>query len=472
VPYSKLRSRTSWLALLLVCLVLWIASCQRNDDPAATPTRIEVEVPVTVEVTRVVERLITPTPTPPTANCLRGPLANTGDIVIGAILPLSRPGAMLSGFAMQTALSLAVEDVNAAGGVAGKNLRLVTYDSANSAERATIFAERLLSLDCAAVLVGVYHSQVAQAVKEVAHRAGVPVIFASAIADELTSDQSPEVFRIGPTFTMLAQMPAHWLAEVGDYNEDGARFAVIVMDEAGDANGLVKASRHWLEENAFHVDVITVDLPTTDFSSVIARIVALEQAPDAVFINISSDAALTLQQQMVAAGIRPQQNTLVISSMVALNEQAFWAHVPDGLYTVVPRSGPWPSTVTPLGAQFAERFRTYFDRWPEIAAFAAYDAVRLAADAIRRANTLAPADLITALETSDVELASGHYTFAYGSHNPPDGKETPTYLWHQWLNVPLLYLQYSEPGQAASQAPVIWPPLYRTAGAPLLRPGE
>jgi branched-chain amino acid transport system substrate-binding protein len=415
-----------------------------------------------------VERLITATPTLQTTNCIRGALANTGEIVIGAILPLSRPGALLSGFAMQTALSLAVEDVNAAGGVADKNLRLVTYDSANSAERAAMFAERLLTLDCAAVLIGVYHSQVALAVKDVAHRAGVPVIFASATDDELTSDQHPEVFRIGPTFTMLAQMPAHWLAEVGDYNEDGSYSAVIVMDEAGEANGLTEASRRWLEENAFRVDVISVDLPTTDFSSVLARIVALEPAPDAVFIHIASDAALDLQQQMVAAGIRPQQNTLVIGSMVAINDQAFWARIPDGVYTVVPRIGPWQSTITPLGAHFAARYRTYFDRWPEIAAFAAYDAVLLTADAIRRANTLAPADLIIALEASDIELASGRYTFAYGSHNPPDGKETPTHLWHQWLDVPLLYLQYSEPGQAASQAPVVWPSRYRTADTPVL----
>jgi branched-chain amino acid transport system substrate-binding protein len=379
---------------------------------------------------------------------------------------------MLSGFAMQTALSLAVEDVNSAGGVAGKNLRLVTYDSANSAERATIFAERLLNLDCAALLIGVYHSQVAMAVKDVAHKAGVPVIFASATADELTSDQYPEVFRIGPTFTMLAQMPARWLVEVGDYNEDGSLAAVIVIEEAVDSNGLTQSSRQWLEENAFRVDVISVDLPTTDFSSVIARIVALEQAPDAVFINTANDAALDLQQQMVSAGIRPQQNTLVIGSMVSINDQAFWARVPDGLYTVVPRIGPWQSTVTPMGAQFAARYRTYFDRWPEIAAFAAYDAVHLAADAIRRANTLAPADLIAALETSDIELASGRYTFTYGSNNPPDGQETPAYLWHQWMDVPLLYLQYNEAGQAASQAPVVWPALYRTVDAPVLPAGE
>jgi branched-chain amino acid transport system substrate-binding protein len=212
------------------------------------------------------------------------------------------------------------------------------------------------------------------------------------------------------------------------------------MDEAGDGNGLAEASRQWLVENAFDVDVIAADLPTTDFSSVIARIVALEQAPDAVIINITGNAALDLQQQMFAAGIRPQQNTLVISGMNAINELEFWARVPDGLYTVVPRVGPWPSTVTPLGAQFAERYRTYFDRWPDIAAFAAYDAVHLAADAIRRANTLAPADLIVALEASDIELASGRYTFPYGSHNPPDGEEVSAHLWHQWLNVPLLYL--------------------------------
>ncbi|HMN28266.1 MAG TPA: hypothetical protein PKE45_08935, partial [Caldilineaceae bacterium] len=96
----------------------------------------------------------------------------------------------------------------------------------------------------------------------------------------------------------------------------------------------------------------------------------------------------------------------------------------------------------------------------------------LAGDAIQRAASLDGSAIITALEQSDVELASGRYHFAYSAMHPPDGESEPAYWWHQWLDAPLLYLQYAEPNQPASAAPVIWPPLYRTVDAPVLsQPG-
>jgi branched-chain amino acid transport system substrate-binding protein len=377
---------------------------------------------------------------------------------------------VLVGFAMQTAFTLAVDDINAAGGIAGKQVRLVTYDTANSAELGALYAERLITLDCASVLVGGYHNPVALAVKEIAHQYGTPVIFTAASVDELTQGQYAEVFRIAPSVTMMAQMPGKWLSAVGDFNQDGENFIALVAEDTTENLTMREQVEQWLSSYGVRCEAILVDLPTNDFSSVIARIVAFERVPDAVFIGLTGDVAFDLQQQMLNARIGPQQKTLLVTNASALNDQLFWSRVPDGVYTVVSKMGPWYSTITVLGAQFVERYRPYFDRWPEAPAFAAYDAVQLAADAIGRANSLVPAEIIAALETSDVELAAGRYTFPYNSNNPPDGKEIPTHLWHQWLDAPLLYLQYSEPNQPASVMPVIWPSVYRTGELAVLHP--
>jgi branched-chain amino acid transport system substrate-binding protein len=465
------RVSFSLVTLTLLGVVIWLVSCNQTVSPSlVTPTPISLVPPITVEVTRIVERLVVATPAP--AACSRGQLASATEVVIGALAPLSRPGSILAGFAMQTAFTLAVDDINTAGGIGGKPVRLVTYDGANSPERGALYSERLATLDCASILVGVYHSPVAVAVKEVAHRYGLPVIFTSAAADELTTSQYPEVFRISPTMSMLAQMPGKWLAEVGDFNHDGDNFAILIAENAAESQVMLEQVQQWLRTYQIRFETIAVDLPTTDFSSVIARIVALERVPDAVFINISGEAAFDLQQQMLNARIGPEQSTLIVSNVSAQNDQTFWHRVPNGVFTVVPKMGPWPSTVPALGTHFAERYRTYFDRWPEASAFAAYDAIRLAADAIRRSNSLVPADIIAALEASDIDLASGHYTFPYNSTNPPDGKETPAYLWHQWPDAPLLYFQYGAVNQPASAAPVIWPTAYRTIDTAVLRPGE
>lgn len=454
-------------ALLALLAGIWSASCSSAPPAAQADAPALTLSPQLVEVTRIIERVVTATPVPTPTGCARNSLADAREVVIGALAPLSRPGAVLTGFAMQAAFNIAIEDLNAAGGINGVRVRLVTYDTASSPELGARYTERLITLDCAAVIVGGHHQQVALAARDIAHHYGVPLIVSSAMADEITSASIPEIFRISPTWTMLTEMPGRWLAEVGDYNDDQYPLAVIVADNSVETVAYANGVRNGLITAGFQVETIAVDLPATDFSPVVARIVALEHVPDAILITVSGDVTPQLHQQILAAGIGPQQRTLIAVNSHALNDQFFWQQVPDGLFTVVLRVGPWPSTVSPLGAEFAEKFRLYFDRWPEAQAFAAYDAVRLAADAIGRANTLNSAAIIRALEQSDVVLAAGRYRFPIGSNSPPAGA-TPASWWHQWLDAPLLYLQYSTAGQPASAAPVIWPATYRTADGPVL----
>ena len=69
----------------------------------------------------------------------------------------------------------------------------------------------------------------------------------------------------------------------------------------------------------------------------------------------------------------------------------------------------------------------------------------------------APGELMPVIATTDLPLAAGRYRFPSHSHNPPDGTEVPDYLWHQWTDPPLLYLQYRSPGEDPTQVAVIWP---------------
>jgi ABC-type branched-subunit amino acid transport system substrate-binding protein len=422
-----------------------------------------------VEVTRVLTQAVVVEATPPPpAPCAPAIIDATTTITIGAILPLSLPGAITAGFAMQTALTLAVQDINAAGGVAGRTLALITYDSADQAERSRQAAQRLILDDCAAGIVGLYHTPTARAVADMAHGYGTPLIITASADDELTATAYPEVFRIAPSRAMLAQMPSRWLGEVGDFNQDGQIIAAVISDSASQPF-FVEAVMAGFASAAIHANHMTVDLPSTDFSSAVARIVTIETLPDAIFILLKGADALTLQSQILAAGIGPQKSTLLVLHHAGLDSDQFWRDVPDGLGTVVTRIGPWPPTMTALGQQFALAYSQFNGRWPDVYAFAAYDAVYLLADAIDRAGSLQGSALVVALEASDIELASGHYTFPFGVHNPPEADGVNAYMWHQWPDVQTLYLQYSRLGQPADDMPVIWPQRYRTVDAPLVR---
>jgi branched-chain amino acid transport system substrate-binding protein len=456
------RFLKSWVGATIILGCIWLSACGKA-SLTITPTPVMIEVPVTVEVTRIVTQQIVVEATPvPSTSCAPDTVDAADEIVIGAILPLSKPGAMMAGFDMQTALNLAVIDINDGGGIHGKQARLITYDSAGITERGAEYARRLITQDCAIAIVGIYHSNVGLAVAEVVHEFGIPLIVAEAPLDEITARRYPEVFRIGPADSLLADMPVQLLSELGDYNEDGEQFAVLVADGATVTSGQVEQVIAALSRTPIRYETLPVDLPATDFSSVIARIVTLDKLPDAIFLYVRGEPALPLQEQIMAAGMSPANKTLIVTGPIALDAAAFWQSVPDGVGTVVASTGPRQTTVTKIGAKFASAYLQNLRRWPESYVFAAYDAMRLAAYAASAAPTLTGADLIAALEQVDLELAAGRYSFPYGSHHLPESEEL-YFLWHQWPGVHTLYLQYAEQGQDSAHMPVIWPPTYRTA---------
>jgi ABC-type branched-subunit amino acid transport system substrate-binding protein len=346
--------------------------------------------------------------------------------------------------------------------VRGIPLQLVTYDSAGNPERSAKFTERLILLDCAVGIVGLYHNDVALAAMDVAHRYGIPIIICGAGSDEITALGYPEVFRLAPSYSMLAQVPAQWLSDIGDYNQDGTRTATLITENTHSTAALIQATRDNLIAAGIETELLPIDLPATDFSSVIARLVAHETLPDAIFIAIKGEPALLLQSQLLEAGIGPQRATLIVQNYAGLNSDQFWTEVPDGNGTIVMRAGAWSSTLTQRGQDFAIKYDQYMGRWPESYAFSSYDAVALLANALNVAPSWTGRDLVKTLETSNEELTSGHLSFAYSSISALS-EDQPAYLWHQWTDSQILYLQYTEANQPANAMTVIWPPRYRIA---------
>src|SRR5512145_2973249 len=102
-------------------------------------------------------------------------LAQAQPIRIGAFLAVTGPAAFL-GDPEQKTLELYVEKLNAAGGVLGRRLELVAYDSAGDAEKARGYVKRLIEQDKVDVLVGGSTTGETMAAVPLAEGAGVPFI--------------------------------------------------------------------------------------------------------------------------------------------------------------------------------------------------------------------------------------------------------------------------------------------------------
>ncbi len=96
-------------------------------------------------------------------------------IKVGAFLAVTGPAAFL-GDPEQKTLELYVEKLNAAGGVLGRKLQLVSYDSAGDAEKARTFVKRLIEQDKVDVIVGGSTTGETMAVVPLVEQAGMPFI--------------------------------------------------------------------------------------------------------------------------------------------------------------------------------------------------------------------------------------------------------------------------------------------------------
>ncbi len=104
-----------------------------------------------------------------------GPAVAQEPIRIGSFLSVTG-GAAFLGDPEQKTLELYVEKINAAGGVLGRKLQLVAYDSAGDAEKARTFAKRLIEQDKVDVIVGGSTTGETMAVIPLVEAAQIPFI--------------------------------------------------------------------------------------------------------------------------------------------------------------------------------------------------------------------------------------------------------------------------------------------------------
>lgn len=450
-----MSQKSRYLFALLAVLVLVLSACQPE------PQIIEKEVVVTevVEVEVEVEKEETPA-----GRCAPMDAAEVDAIKIGVPLPMSAPGAVAGGLAMQYAVNIAVDQLNADGGVLGKPIQPVFYDTASLPERGTAAAEYLITQECVAGIVGEYHSSAGVAINEVVHKYHIPTVFAETWNDGITAAGYEESFRIAPASSMVAAADAAYLSSL-----EGIEFVVIVTENTDYGIPAAESTVEQLASVGIESETYNADKGTPDYSAIITRIQA-GQTPDAVLVLTTGEDSYNFENQAIEAGLMPTEDTICIANQVAIQPQ-FWEAVPGGNYCSFRKVGLVPALANDVTKTFEAEYRERFDIFPESFALEAYDAMIIMANAIENAGSLDPDAIIDALEATDITLAQGHYYFPYGKNNPvPD--DQPDWMWHQWPDPAVLFIQYFEEGQSATDAAVVFPEVYQTHGTFLIEVGE
>ncbi|WP_370044920.1 MULTISPECIES: ABC transporter substrate-binding protein [Salipiger] len=130
--------------------------------------------------------------------------AAQADVKFGALYPFSG-GLALLGEESFRGVELAVDEINAAGGIQGEQIELVRGDAVDN-NQAIGEARRLISREGVKAILGTYSSSRSIAASQVAELSGIPYFELGAVADEVTGRDLQYLFRTNPTAETMGIM--------------------------------------------------------------------------------------------------------------------------------------------------------------------------------------------------------------------------------------------------------------------------
>lgn len=322
-------------------------------------------------------------------------------INIGVPLPLTGSKAAF-GETKRNAYEMAVEEINAAGGVDGRPLVLLFRDTAGEPDAAASVAEELLNVDEVTLLAGEYSSTCALAVARVAQRYGVPYLVDSAAADDITEQDWKYVFRLCPPASLYAQGLTSFLDEVVH-----PETMAIIYEHSDFGLSVARAMRAWCRENDVYIVAYEDYEPgALDFTPLIAQV--REANPDVVYmVSYLMDASLLVRQARVQ-GLKAK---LLAGGGAGFVLPDFITNAGEAAENVVTAALWAPSIDYPGAAEFAETYRARYGDYPTYHAAESYACAYVLADVLRRAASTDPERIRVALADTDLLTAFGPVRF-------------------------------------------------------------
>lgn len=327
-------------------------------------------------------------------SCSKSDDKATSEVKIGFIGPLTGDYANY-GVRCYQAAQLAVDEVNAAGGINGAQVTLIAEDSEGASDKALAGFEKLVNNDKVCAIVGAVLTGETLAVAEKAQEEGILLISPSASADGVT-DIGSYIFRTTPNDGLQGKVAGHYFAEVLGVKNLGVLYAKNDYSQ-----GLYEGMKEAFEEAGGKVTLAeTCMVGDKDFKTQLTKL--RNANVDAVYIpNYTAEMAQQLEQ---AAQLG--------MSMQFLSGDGFTdAQIYDlaGDYTNgVIYTGPTPGKEN---AAFVNNFKTAFGVDPGTFSTNAYDAANIVMLAIEKAGTDRAAIRDAVAATKDYEGVLGTVNF-------------------------------------------------------------
>ena len=221
---------------------------------------------------------------------------------IGAPQPMTGPDAPF-GSKFQKAYNLALEEINAKGGVQGKKIEVIIEDHQAKNPLAATVTEKLITEYKVLALTGGRASGQAVEIASVAQRLKTPYLVDHPSADIITSKGFEWVFRNNPTGSIYPQAFNKFISEV-----TGAmpKSASVVYDNTVFGKTIANSAMVFLKsKNVPIVNDEAYAVNTLDFKPLMTKVKA--QNPDfLLMVAVSTTDAILLTRQAKEMGVAPR----------------------------------------------------------------------------------------------------------------------------------------------------------------------
>lgn len=297
---------------------------------------------------------------------------------------------------------IAMEEINAAGGIKGRKVVLEFEDSQGKPEISRSIAEKLIDVKKQPIIIGEYSSSSSKAIAAVAEERKVPYLVVTGATDDITQQNYKYVFRMNPTNAYYASGLLSFFKEVvkpktiavlyesSDFGTSGAQDMVKQSQKAG----MKVLVNEQYEKGA------------VDFRPILSKVKAAK--PDVIYmVSYVMDAALLMRQ---IKELRIDAN-LYAGGAAGFAIPEFIQNAKEASELVVTATLWSPQIAYPKAKEFAEKYKSRFKDYPSYHGAEAYSALYVVKDALTRAKSMSPNDIRDALKATNIVTAFGPVKF-------------------------------------------------------------
>ena len=300
-------------------------------------------------------------------------------IVIGVSTAQTGPAAVAAEWELW-GVNLAVEEINAAGGVLGRKLEILVMDNKCNPSEAVNVANKLVEAKVVAI-EGSHCSSAHLASMKIIQDAKIPMITGIASNPQITTlsgkGGNDYAFRISASDAGMMQALGIYLA-----NKKPFKTVAIVAEDSDFGRGGSDAFKAAVVTKA-GLEVVSTDIHpqnAPDFTSILTRL--QQRRPDAIATFQLGGDSLNFLRQAMQIGVR-----IPFTGRIELGGRNTPIIEAGGLEKSVSAWQYSPYADSPSNKAFAEKIRAKYKSEPYLQTWAGYDSIRVLAQAIKDAGS-------------------------------------------------------------------------------------